>query len=286
MLNISNGRSRSSRQARQEEPVPVPPARKPPDKSGQIPLRQAQYRTKLRPIQIYHYRVNFLSVHLIRRILGRECPAYRNTLIGPDTQVGLFRIDGDELPKGVVEAAYIPDVWMRPVGRNRFKAYGSALGFRTINKNKENIIEWCCFNDEIEDSVLNKWTFDQSTRVVHVQDNFHKDDPKLLFNKVATLDKDPFGDKPKQGKTHAYQEHIDWHESLSKADLRPLKLKINWPSYPVEYMAHVAQRRQAEEVQDEGHQEEDDQEEYEEAEEGYNGDDNDSDDEGREENKN
>jgi hypothetical protein len=255
MSTTRNARSRSHHQARQEQPVPVPPVKKPPDKGIRIALRQASYRTKLQSVQIYHYRVNLLSVHTIRRIFGRECPAYRDTLIGPDTQINLFRIEGDELPENVVEAAYIPDVWMRPRGHNAFKAYGSALGFRTMNKNKENIIEWCCFDERIEDSILKKWTFDESTGAVHVQHNVHRDDPTLLFNKVATLPKNP-GKEIKQGKKQAYQEHRDWHESLSEAKLPPPKLKLNWPTYVVEYMAHVAQRRRTEEIQDEGQGEE------------------------------
>jgi hypothetical protein len=190
-----------------------------------------------------------LSVYTFRRLIGREFPAYVDTLIGPDTQYDLFRIDGDELPKDVVEVAYIPSVWCKSKGK-RTETFGSALGFRTVNKNRENIIEWCCFDEEIEYTILEKWTFDQNTQAVHVRDHVRRDDPRLLFNKVATLDKDPYEDKPKQGKQEAYQEHIDWHKSLSMAKLRPRKLKVVWKTFPVEYMTHVTQRQQAEEHQD------------------------------------
>lgn len=263
MSTTQAGPYSSRPKGRNKQPVRGSSSAEPPNRGGHLPLRQIEYRTKLAPIKLYHFRKKFLSVYTFRRLIARHYPSYTDTLIGPDTQVDLFRIDGDELPHNVVEVAYLSEVWARLKGA-RTETFGCALGFRTINKDKENIIEWCCFDRKIEDTILKKWVFEQNTKAVHVRNNVNKNNPKLLFNHVASLDKNP-GLKAKQGKKDAWQEHIDWHKSLSMANLRPRKVKFTWNSFPVEYMAHVTQKRQAEAAPDEEVQQELEEEEEEHA---------------------
>jgi hypothetical protein len=187
-------------------------------------LKTIEYRSYMQDIQLYHFRLH-LSLRDLRRTLTQDKYArdktprqehgYVDMLIGTDTLAKKhFVPEGDETPANCLEVAYLPGVFTQS-GRTT----GSALGFRT-----NDTIEWACFDRSINDSVLKSWIWDQTTSRVQLGLKVHADDARKLFDLVAIM---PKGLETKRA-TGGNVEHKQWHTSLSKAQLRPLKLRITW----------------------------------------------------------
>ncbi|KAH4992467.1 hypothetical protein HBI25_213950 [Parastagonospora nodorum] len=215
----------------QGPPVTDVSAAEPPDRGGAAPFvpQPVQHRSYQHTIQIYHFRTNFLSVNKFRKLLTEHAAfGYVDTLIGPDTQINLFRPDGDELPANTIEVAYLPNIF----NKKFVKGGGFALGFRTHDCRTKKLkkynmpikadktIEWFCFDRAIERTILRSWICELSTRTMRPMHSVDSNDPKLLFDHVADLWKGTL----KRTVGDAHQEHKDWHWSLEQAHLRTLKL--------------------------------------------------------------
>jgi hypothetical protein len=191
---------------------------------GPARLRQIQYRSYQVDIQIYHFRADYIPVHDFRKLLSRQRDGYIDTLIGTDTlATEQFVPNGDELPVGCVEVAYLPGVF--PKHKNPSTS-GSALGFRVGN----NIIQWFCFDCPIQDNLLDTWVWDTNVHDVRVVHTFDPKSECRLFDIVARIDK---GLKQRRVKG-ANKEHKQWHDSLWDARLRPVRVRLTWKNYGVE----------------------------------------------------
>ncbi|KAF1917682.1 hypothetical protein BDU57DRAFT_404278, partial [Ampelomyces quisqualis] len=177
-------------------------------------LKQIQYRSYQRVIEIYHFRATYLSVFDFRNLLRRDAHGYMDTLVGSDTLLkDQYIPPGDEVPAGCIEVAYLPGVFPR-----RKVSDGSALGFRMGNAN----IEWFCFERCISGEILERWMWDPESRKVQIAEGgvVDENDPRLLFDRVASLGK---GTERRVVKA-AHKEHNQWHGSLWDAKLRRVKV--------------------------------------------------------------
>lgn len=202
-------------------------AAEPPDRgeAAHFVRQPVQHRSYQHTIQIYHFRTNFLSVNNFRKLLIEHAAfGYIGTTIGPDTQLHLFRPDGDELPTNTIEVAHLPYIISKKSTPN--KTGGFALGFRTHDYRTKNLkkygikpdetIEWFFFDRPIEHTILRSWVCELSTRTMRPMHSVDSNDPKLLFDHVADLCKGTFTRTVKK----AHPEHKDWHASLEQAHLR------------------------------------------------------------------
>lgn len=189
-------------------------------------LRQLQYRSYHPDVQIYHFRP-FITVDDFRTFLASErynpdIPqdqkrGYVDMLIGPDTleTAGLFVPQGDDIPDGCIEAAYLPNIFT--FGGGAKTAPGSALGFRV----GEHKIEWACFHKPIDKTILHSWGWDAQTEQVRFG---APDDANRLFEQVAYIPKGVSGVKV----IGANEEHKAWFDALRWAELRSVHLKVTW----------------------------------------------------------
>jgi hypothetical protein len=170
-------------------------------------------------------------------MLNRSDYGYFETLIGADTLANdHFVPPGDEIPRGCIEAAYLPGVF--PDNRSgKHASPGSALGFRTGD-----FIEWLCFDRPIDD-ILSTWIWKKSTKLILVKKNIHPDHKRKLFNLVAYM---PKGLEQRRVRG-ANKEHVQWYTSLLGAKHRPLRLKLIWKKFGTELKRqHDADRADAE----------------------------------------
>lgn len=231
------------RQAHAAPPRPI-------NHDGSTGLKQVEYRSYQHDIKIYHFRT-YITLDEIRTFLTRERHdskkpqhlkhGYVDALIGPDTLANNhFVPEGDDIPADCIEVAYLHGIF--PYAMRRIPP-GSALGFRAGN----NIIEWACFDRPIEDTILNSWVWDPSASQVDLVTTTSPNDPRRLFDFVASM---PKGLRERRVKG-ANDEHKQWHESLWAARLRPLKLKLTWNDRVTKLvdMQDVAREKLEEEIQ-------------------------------------
>lgn len=207
----------SSSSSYSSSPEPLVPDHSPPIR---LRLKQIQYRSYQRVIQIYHFRTSYLSVYDFRNLLDSADNEYIDTLIGVDTLLeNQYIPPGDEVPPNCIEVAYLPGVFPR-----RKMADGSALGFRVGN----GTIEWFCFGRGVDESFLSKLVWDGNAGEAFIMDDgVDPNDNRLLFNPVATLDKGTF----RRVVRAAHLEHKMWHKSLWEAEMRKLSLTLTYKGF-------------------------------------------------------
>lgn len=115
--------------------------------------------------------------------------------------------EGDEIPRGCIEVAYLTGV---------FHNAGSALGFRM----GDDVVRWSCFDRPITEAIL-----DKSFVEPDLSGN------NKLFDHVGTVSKGICVRRVKG----SYPEHKGWHESLWKAMARPVKLRLTWRNSGAEW---------------------------------------------------
>lgn len=163
-------------------------------------LKQIQYRSYQSEVYIYHFNTYHVTVDQLRRHLTRKQHGYVASLYGPDEMTGIHHAEGDVIPNGCIEVAYLPKA---------FSHSGSALGFRYwVGKE----VEWMCFDGPVLEGVLaEKWP--RSTGCA-----------KSPFDLVAYLEKGQ-----KKGSVRGGNgEHRCWNESLRLAGHHEVKLKLKW----------------------------------------------------------
>jgi hypothetical protein len=175
-------------------------------------------------------------------MLNRLDYGYVETLIGADTLANdHFVTPGDEIPRGCIEAAYLPGVF--PDNRSgKHASPGSALGFRTGD-----VIEWLCFDRPI-DNILSTWIWKKTTKLILVRKKIHPDHKRKLFNLVAYM---PKGLEQRRVRG-ANKEHVQWFTSLLGAKHRPLRLRLTWKRFGTELKKqHDVDRADAEHLRKE-----------------------------------
>jgi hypothetical protein len=172
-------------------------------------LTQIEYRSFLKPIQLYHYPHHLMAVSQLEEKLSATVPGFIRRLESTDTlcnEDGTEKNevpDGDEVPIGFTEVAYLYNVFR---DKKSTTSTGSALGFRLLD---EDSIQWMCFDRPIGEFLSTAKT-DEGVR---------------LFDKVAELER---GDNTRnwKGTVQGYPEHRHWYEGLSDASRPLLKLSI------------------------------------------------------------
>ncbi|KAL1610730.1 hypothetical protein SLS60_002400 [Paraconiothyrium brasiliense] len=162
------------------------------------PLRQIEYRSFVKTIEVYHFPHHLFSISQFETFCTTTVPGFvrrlesTDTLCNPDGSEKNFVPDGDEVPIGVTEVAYL---W------NVFRNQGSALGFRLLDEDR---IEWMLFDRPI-DNVLSNATAANGVP---------------LFDNVAVLERsDP--SRSWKGTVNGNLEHRDWYKGLAAAE-RPI----------------------------------------------------------------
>ncbi|KAL5121404.1 hypothetical protein ACEQ8H_000475 [Pleosporales sp. CAS-2024a] len=224
-------------------PEPTPRHGQPIRDLVRISYNQIQYRSYQQTVQIYHFRTCLLSVPQFTDLLMRYPEfGYLDTLVGPDTQISLFRPAGDEVPEDCIEVAYLPNVMTtQPKSRH----HGHALGFRIPNghnNTKAHAIKWFLFDRPIQAMILESWVRVQggTATIYALPPTSIHDTSSRVFDRVAELWK---GTKEKVVRK-AFQEHFDWHGSLLHATTQSRHhLKLTWDAFPDLYREQAKARR-------------------------------------------
>lgn len=147
-------------------------------------------------------------------------------------------VEGDEIPPGCIEAAFLPSV---------LHGHGSALALR--NEHGSGTVEWFVFSGSIE-SFLSQLVFVDG--IWSLQAGIHSDDPRKVFDLVGYTEK---GLKTRTVKG-ANREHKGWHESLCAAEGVKKNLKLTWKNFGIDLRAEQEQRRIVKTTEEEEEQEE------------------------------
>lgn len=184
-----------------------------------------QYRSYQRDIFIYHVRQHLLSLPVIRRALQSQ-EEYRDRLTSFDPIRYFPVVEGDEVPSGCIEAAYMP---------SNFHGHGSVLALRTdIEAGK---VEWFIFSGPIHDTFLAQIMFFGDNW--NLQPGINPDDHRKVFNLVGYAKK---GLKTRTVKG-ANAEHKSWHDSLCAAEKAKENLRLTWKGYGNELRVNQERRR-------------------------------------------
>jgi hypothetical protein len=171
-------------------------------------LRQLQYRSYVYEVVIYHYPYKLLPLRHFESRLTCADHGFIARLVSDDPIAYIARPEGDEIPDGFYEVAYL---------KNVFQARGSALGFRVPVSTGAGSgkIEWLCFERGVQQE-LDMWTIE----------TLSKEKMEIsLFDKVGTLSKGPV---IRKGTVTGYREHREWYEALERAKHPRVKIAITY----------------------------------------------------------
>lgn len=172
-------------------------------------LKQIEYRTYQRTIELYHYPHKTLPISRFEEMFAAKTFGFIRRLESHDTlceKNGSEKNhvpDGDEVPIGVTEVAYLFNIFRN---RRSSHATGSALGFRLLDEDR---IEWMCFDRPIR-SLISEATTD---------DGVH------LFEKVADLERSGES-RSLKGTVQGWREHRHWCDGLQVATKPVLELTV------------------------------------------------------------
>jgi len=181
-------------------------------------LRQLQYRSYIYELTIYHYPHHLIPLRLFEARLTRVQHGFIARLVSDDPIAHISRPEGDEVPDGCYEVAYL---------KNVFQNRGSALGFRIAGAQEEGEksigkeagdgkIEWLCFERGIQPE-LSSWSV--------LQTPGRKDSEIDLFDEVGILSK---AEVLKKGTVTGHVEHRAWYEALEQAWHPKVKLTLTY----------------------------------------------------------
>lgn len=191
-----------------------------------------QYRSYQRDILIYHVRRHLLSLSLIYKALQGQ-KEYHDKLTSFDPIRHYPIVEGDGIPEGCIEAAYMPSI---------LHGHGSALALRSSKEAGR--VEWFVFSGPIHDSFLSQIMFFGDKW--NLQPDLDPDDPRKVFNLVGYAEKGLTTRRVKG----ANAEHKGWHDSLCTAKEEKKSLKLTWKGYVSDLQADQERRRRAEVVRD------------------------------------
>ncbi|KAF3007939.1 hypothetical protein E8E13_011257 [Curvularia kusanoi] len=187
-----------------------------------------QYRSYQRDVFIYHIRTDLLPLPMVRRALQTQ-KEYRDKLTGFDPIRSILVVEGDEVPPGSIEAAYMPGVGLR--------GQGSALGIRSDQESGK--VEWLIFNRAIHEDFLNQivctdghWS---------LLPNVDSGDSSKVFDLVGYAEKG-LATRTVRG---ANREHRGWHDSLCNAKEGKARLILTWKGYLRDLKADQEWRRRS-----------------------------------------
>ncbi|KAF3042803.1 hypothetical protein E8E11_007013 [Didymella keratinophila] len=184
-------------------------------------LQVIQYRSYQRDIFIYHVHTHLLPFADIRRALQSQA-AYRDKVTSYDPLRYFDVIDGDEVPTGCIEGAYMPSI---------LHGHGSALALRVGTELSSDAVEWYVFSESVDESFL--------SQIVCTNDNWSlqavvkPDDPRKVFDLVGYAEK---GLKTRTVRG-ANREHKGWHDALCASMPVKKKVKLTWKKFGNELKA-------------------------------------------------
>ncbi|KAF1931210.1 uncharacterized protein M421DRAFT_2727 [Didymella exigua CBS 183.55] len=207
-------------------------------------LQVIQYRSYQRDIHIYHLRTHLLPLPVVRKALQSQ-EGYRDRLTSYDPLRYFDVIEGDEVPPGCIEAAYMPNI---------IRGYGSALALRAAGDLDSEAVEWYVFSGPIDGSFLSQFVCADGKWGLQLENS--SDDPRKVFDLVGYVEK---GLKTRTVRG-ANREHKGWHDTLCASKPVKKKVKLTWKRFGKELRAdHERKSREAtvgreEQEQDEGGQ--------------------------------
>ncbi|KAF2278883.1 uncharacterized protein EI97DRAFT_222582 [Westerdykella ornata] len=139
-------------------------------------IRQLKYRNFNSTIRLYHFSAHRITLAEFKRSWAARHKYYSHSGIVDDTFKNDPVTEGDEIPPGCLEVAYLPRV---------FQNGGSAIGIRSANS-----IHWFCFRKSANSLI----------------DNAIDLHSEPLFDMVASVEKNP--------EDYYGSEHWRWYESL------------------------------------------------------------------------
>lgn len=187
-------------------------------------FRVLQYRSYQRDVHIYHLHLRRLSLPMIRKALQSQ-KAYRDKLTSFDPIQNCSVVEGDEMPPGCIEAAYMPSI---------LHGHGSALALRSDENTGR--VEWYIFSEAIHDSLLSQIVCKEDHWML--QSGVNADDHRKVFDLVGYAEK---GLKTRTVR-NANREHKGWYDSLCNAKEGKKKLKLTWKGYGGDLRAHQEQK--------------------------------------------
>ena len=195
-------------------------------------LQIIQYRSYQRNISIFHLRLHLLPLDIVRKALQSQ-KEYVDRLTSFDPLRYLTTVEGDDIPPGCIEAAYVPGI---------VHGHGSALALRSDQEDGK--VEWFIFSGPIDDTCLSRIVLDNGIWSLQ-QTRVDKDDPRKLFDLVGCSEK---GLKTRTVRG-ANREHKGWHDSLCAAEEVKKSVKVTWKGFGKDLRAEHEQRRRSETVE-------------------------------------
>ncbi|KAF2873901.1 hypothetical protein BDV95DRAFT_605368 [Massariosphaeria phaeospora] len=173
-----------------------------------------QYRSYRQEIIIFHYAEYIMPLSELWHQLKLVQHGYIGSVTSHDPLHGIEMPEGDEIPEGRLEVAFLPKM---------FRTNGAAICFRHIAKNKS---VYLCYRD-------NSLSLLESCR-----------GPKgeILFAKVAVL---PNGPNPKYRGETGYKEHRNFYYCFTEgAEVSP-SLKLTWQNWVQDMKRAMEEERAA-----------------------------------------
>lgn len=176
-----------------------------------FPLTQIEYRSFLKTIPLLHYEHSHHTIASFEKSLTQDNSGFvcrlesKDPFINEDGSEKLPVPDGDEVPAGFTEVAYLKNIFRdRDPKKKSERAQGSALGFRLLDEDR---IEWFCFRRDVND-LLKVQT--ERGPMFDLVGYIERGDPNVNY----------------KGKVGGYPEHSFWYKGLrnAKAPVTPLKL--------------------------------------------------------------
>jgi hypothetical protein len=184
-------------------------------------LQVIQYRSYQRDILIYHVRTHLLPLPAIRRALQSQAD-YRDRLSSYDPLRYFDVVEGDEVPIGCIEAAYMPSI---------LHGHGSALALRVGTDLSSDAVEWYVFSRPVDETFLSQIVCADSDW--SLQAGVELSDPQKVFDVVGYAEK---GLKTRTVRG-ANREHKGWHDALRASMPVKKKVKLTWKKFGNELKA-------------------------------------------------
>ncbi|KAF1358565.1 hypothetical protein EJ07DRAFT_179787 [Lizonia empirigonia] len=187
-----------------------------------------QYRSYQREISIYHLRTHLLPLRVVRVALQNQ-KEYLDRLTSFDPLRGSEVVEGDEIPAGCIEAAFLPNI---------LHGHGCALALRS--QQEPGRVEWFVFSGPIDQNFLSQIVSQNGG--LALQSNTSVDDSRKVFDLVGYAEK---GLKVRRVRG-ANREHKGWHDSLCAAEEVKKSVKLTWRGFRADLRAEHERKKSEE----------------------------------------
>lgn len=188
-----------------------------------------QYRSYQREISIYHLRTHILPLRVVRVALQNQ-KDYLDRLTSFDPLHGSEVVEGDEIPAGCIEAAFLPNI---------LHGNGCALALRS--QPEPGRVEWFVFSGPIDRTFLSQIASQNGG--LALQSNTSVEESHKVFDLVGYAEK---GLKVRRVRG-ANREHKGWHDSLCAAEEVKRNVRLTWKGFRADLRAEH-ERKESEET--------------------------------------